>query len=260
MENKAKILFIDIETKPILAWVWGLFDQNIALNQIKEDWCIISFAAKWENSKEVIQYDIRKGLTDENEKNMLQKAWKLLDEADIVIGQNSDSFDIKKLNEKFLKYNLGKPSPYKTEDTLKMSRTSFSPTSHKLEYRSKNLNKKYKKLEHSKYPGFSLWIACIDGDKKAWEEMATYNKFDVLATEEYYKILRPWGTKHNINVFHDNLLNKCNCGEIKLQKRGFAYTTTKKLQKYQCTSCGAWTQGTKNLFSKEKNAALKGNK
>ncbi len=30
-----KILVLDIETAPIVAHVWGLFDQNIGLNQIK---------------------------------------------------------------------------------------------------------------------------------------------------------------------------------------------------------------------------------
>jgi hypothetical protein len=263
-----KILFIDIETKPILAWVWGLFDQNIALNQIEEDWCIISVAAKWMDEKEVMQWDLRKGITVPNEKKMLKEIWKLLDEADIVIGQNSKSFDVKKLNEQFLKYGMSPPSPYRQEDTLTMSKKNFFPTSHKLEYRSKNLNKKYKKLEHSKYPGFSLWKACISGDQNAWEEMATYNKFDVLSTEEYYKILRPWSSTIDINVFHDELTNYCGCGPENLNKRGtatkeiknkFGYTNTGVFRRYQCKLCGKWAQGKTNLLSKEKRAALKGN-
>jgi len=257
MENKPKVLFLDIETKPILAWVWGLFDQNIALNQIEEDWCIISVAAKWLDQKEVMQWDLRKGITPKNEKAMLKNIWKLLDEADIVVGKNSKSFDIKKLNEQFLKYGLGQPSPFRQEDTLSMSKKHFSPTSHKLEYRSKSLNKQYKKLEHSKYPGFSLWTACIKGDQKAWEEMATYNKFDVLSTKEYYKILQPWSSTINFNVYNDQLVNKCNCGSPRLQKRGFGYTNNSKVQRFQCTSCGSWMQSKINLLAKDKRKAIK---
>ncbi len=36
------------------------------------------------------------------------------------------------------------------------------------------LNKKYKKLKHDKYPGFELWKAILDGDKQAWIEMKKY--------------------------------------------------------------------------------------
>lgn len=255
--NGPKILYVDIETKPILAWVWGLFDQNIGLEQIEEDWAIISFAAKWADSKDVIQHDLRKGINDKNEKSMLKIIWELLDQADIVIGQNSKKFDTKKLNEQFLKYGLGKPSPFRELDTLVMSRKYFAPTSHKLEYRSKQLNEKYKKQSHSKYPGFSLWTACIRGDQTAWKEMATYNIFDVLATEEYYNILRPWDSSIDFNAYSENTGIKCNCGDNNFRKRGFSTTNTGKFQIYQCGSCRTYRTSKINLLSKEKRLSLK---
>ncbi len=33
-----KVLYVDIETKPLKAWVWGTFDQNIPLEMLIEDW------------------------------------------------------------------------------------------------------------------------------------------------------------------------------------------------------------------------------
>ena len=258
-KNKGpKVLFIDIETKPILAWVWGIFDQNIGLDMIEQDWSIISVAAKWADSNEVFQYDVRKGINDKNEKAMLKQVHALLNDADIVVGQNSKKFDVKKLNERFLKFGMTPPSPYRQMDTLVMSKKYFAPTSHKLEFRSKHLNTKYKKMSHSKYPGFSLWKACIHNDQKAWDEMALYNKFDVLSTEEYYNILAPWDNSINFNVYSDgDLTNKCNCGIPRLQKRGYGYTNNGKFQKLQCTACGSWTQSKINLLSKDKKAALK---
>lgn len=254
-----KILFVDIETKPILAWVWGLFDQNVSLNQIKEDWCIISWAAKWFDSDKVFQADLRKGINNKNEKQMLKDIWSLLDEADIVVGQNSKSFDVKKLNEQFLKYDMGKPSPYKQEDTLVMSKRNFSPTSQKLEYRSKSLNKKYKKMDHSKFPGFELWKECISGNQVAWKEMATYNIFDVLSTEEYYNILKPWGSSINHDVYREDFKNICSCGSYNLIKRGFTYSNSGKFQIYQCTSCKSYTSSKTNLLNKDKKASLRKN-
>lgn len=47
-----KVLLSDIETAPILASVWRIWDQNIGLNQIKADWHLLSFAAKWLGSAE----------------------------------------------------------------------------------------------------------------------------------------------------------------------------------------------------------------
>lgn len=251
-----RILCLDIETSPILAYVWGTFDQNIGLDMIKDDWRIISFAAKWLDTNEVIQYDLRKGLTDVNEKAMLAQIWVLMDTADIIMGQNSKKFDVKKINERFLKHGFGPPSPFRQLDTLVISKKHFAPTSHKLEFRSKALNKKYKKMSHSKFPGFSLWKECLSNNQAAWKEMALYNRFDVLATEEYFNYIKKWDTSINYNVYSDTLVNKCSCGSSKLQKRGFNYTNGARLQRYVCTSCGAWSQGKANLLTKDKRKSL----
>ena len=52
-------LTCDIETLPIGANVWGLFDQNVGLNQINEDWAMLSFAAKYYDKREVHYADTR---------------------------------------------------------------------------------------------------------------------------------------------------------------------------------------------------------
>ena len=36
--KKPRILFFDIETAPMLGYMWSLWDQNLGLNQIKQDW------------------------------------------------------------------------------------------------------------------------------------------------------------------------------------------------------------------------------
>ncbi len=49
-----KILLLDIETSPNLAYVWGLFKQNVAINQIKESGSVLCWAAKWYGSRDVM--------------------------------------------------------------------------------------------------------------------------------------------------------------------------------------------------------------
>lgn len=183
-----KVLILDIETAPMLSYVWGLFDQNIPLNMIRRDWFILSWTAKWLHEDKVMYKDQRgkKGKSLENDKTLLTPLHKLMDEADIIIGQNSNAFDLKKLNSKFLEHNMGVPSPFKKIDTYLLAKRHFSLTSNKLEYMSKKFNKTYKKQDHEEFSGFKLWDECLKGNLKAWKSMEKYNNFDVLATEELF--------------------------------------------------------------------------
>ena len=94
----AKILFFDIETAPNMSYVWGQWQQDV-IDHVQE-WYILCFSYKWEGEKKthvvsLNDFDLySKDL--ENDLNVVQKLWELLDEADIVIGHNSDAFDIKK--------------------------------------------------------------------------------------------------------------------------------------------------------------------
>jgi hypothetical protein len=183
-----KVLILDIETAPMISYVWGLFDQNIPLNMIQRDWFVLSWTAKWLHEDKVMYKDQRgkKGKSLENDKSLLVPLFKLMDEADIILGQNSNAFDIKKINSKFLEHGLGVPSAYKKIDTYVLAKRHFSLTSNKLEYMSKKFNVKYKKQEHEEFSGFKLWDECMKGNLKAWKCMQRYNNFDVLATEELF--------------------------------------------------------------------------
>ena len=100
LESKPpKMLIFDIETAPIMAYTYGLWNQNISTGYILKVWYVLSFAAKWAGEKEVFYFDVR--YDGDNDKKVCQEAWNMLDEADILIGHNSDKFDIKKLNTRF---------------------------------------------------------------------------------------------------------------------------------------------------------------
>lgn len=256
MKSKSlKILIFDIETSPLITYTWGLFDQNIALNQIKEDWHVLSYAAKWLDDKpnKIMYKDQRGKKVLSDDKELLKGIWKLLDEASVVITQNGISFDSKKLNARFILNGLGKPSPYRHIDTLRIARKNFAFTSNKLEYMTNKLCTKYKKLtDERKFSGFSLWKECLKDNIKAWREMERYNKYDVLSLEELYHKLQPWDTTIAFSNFTDNEELVCNCGSTKLQKRGFDVTSTGKYQRYQCQDCGKWHRDKTNLLTKEK--------
>lgn len=255
-----KVLLFDIETSPILGYVWDLWEQNVALNMIHNDWHILSWSAKWlgDPVSKIMYQDQRNVKNIEDDKILLKGIWKLLNEADIVITQNGRRFDVKKLNARFIINGFQPPSSFKHIDTLVLAKRHFAFTSNKLEYLTNTLCVKNKKSTHKKFSGFNLWKQCLAGNLDAWKEMERYNKKDVTSLEELYNKLIPWSDNSpNFNLYHDELCNICKCGAKKFKKRGFAFTTTGKFQRLQCLECGAWTRDSVNLFSKEKRSALK---
>jgi len=238
--NKPKILVYDIETAPIIGYVWSIWEQNISLNQIKSDWHLLSWAAKWygEPASKTMYMDQRNAKNIEDDSSILKGIWKLLDEADIVITQNGKKFDQKKLNARFVLNGMTPPSEYKHIDTRQIASRNFGFTSNKLEYMTEKLNTKYKKGKHKVFPGFELWKECLAGNLKAWNELKKYNIYDVLSLEELYSKLQPWDTTVNFNVYtgHDM---QCNCGSHNLVKNGYTLLTTGKYTRYKCKDCGS---------------------
>ncbi len=256
--NKPKVLVLDIETAPIVGYAWQLWDVNIGLNQIKADWYILSFAAKWLGQPDIIQVDQRSKRPMHNDKTLVKKLVDLLDRADIIVTKNGRMFDIKKLYARAVIHGIKPPSPFKHEDVGVMVKRHFGFTSNSLEYLTDKLNTKYKKLKHKKFPGFELWEQCLARNPQAWEEMAKYNIHDVLSLEELYYIIRPWANGVNANLYNDKVTNVCNaCGSSNYRKDGFTFTTSGKYQMYECGDCGAHTRGKVNLFDKPKLKSLR---
>lgn len=190
-----RVLVFDIETRSITAKTFGLFDQNIGLNQVIDDGGILCFAAKFLGEKEIFYFDVKGN--KKKEKQILKKIWKLLDDCDMALGQNSNRFDLKVLGALFVVYELGLPSSFKKLDTLVMSKRIGKFMSHKLEYMSKKLCKVRKSI-HNKYPGFTLWDECEKGNATAWKAMKSYNITDILATEELFLRLAPYDRSENV--------------------------------------------------------------
>lgn len=250
-----KILFLDIETAPILAYVWNLWDQDVGLNQIKSDWFILAWAAKWlgDPASKIIYRDQSRAKNIEDDSQILREMWKLLDEADIIVTQNGKAFDEKKLNARFILNGMKPPSSFKHIDTAQIAKKKFAFTSNRLEYMTDKLCTKYKKQKHLKFSGFELWKECLAGNKKAWKEMEKYNKYDVLSLEELYKKLIPWDNSINFSIYYEDSLDRiCSCGSKRFKKNGIKYTSVGKYQRYKCLDCGSEISGRSNLLSKEK--------
>lgn len=243
--NKPKVLLLDIETSPILAYCWSIWEQNIPLNQIKQDWHVLAWSAKWLGEKKMFYMDQRNAKNIEDDTKILKGVWELMDAADVLITQNGKRFDVKKLNARFVLNGMKPPSSFRHIDTHQLAKKHFGFTSNKLEYMSDKLCKKYKKQKHSKFGGFELWKGCISGNRAAWKEMETYNKYDVLSLEELYTKLAPWDTSVTLASFDGSDASKCDCGG-NLLRWGYRYSNRGKYQRFKCENCGAERRGTAN--------------
>lgn len=240
-----KIVTLDIETSPLEAYTWGLWDVNVGLDQIKTEWSILSFAAKWANDSKIIYRDAGgRGVAKvRDDKHLLQSIWTILDEADIVVAQNGKRFDMRKINARLILHGFQPYSPVRVIDTLEAAKKHFEFTSNKLEWTAKYLTDE-KKEKHKQFPGFELWAECLKDNPKAWAEMKKYNIQDINATWKYYLKLRPWIKNHpNMGIYADGDVPLCpKCSSDKLQRRGVAVSQNTRYTRYQCTNCGGWSR------------------
>lgn len=250
-----KIITLDIETSPIIAYTWGLWKQNIGLDQIIRDWSVLSYSAKTLGDPDVRYMDVSAQADYYDDRAIMLALWHELDEADIVITQNGIRFDHRKINARFIALGMQPPSPYKCIDTKVEAQKVAMFTSNKLEWLAKAITDE-RKSAHSKFPGFKLWLECLKGNKEAWAEMRHYNPQDTVATEEVYLKLRPFIVGHpNVAVYNDDATKACpNCGSTDVRNKGWRYTQTGKYPRYHCNSCGAWSRGgyTENTIAKRK--------
>jgi len=248
----AKVLIIDIETAPKIAYVWKFWQENISAKQVKQHGHIMSFAAKWLGDGEIIYQENRK----EDDRLIVSRLCELLDQADFAVAHNGEKFDFKQIRARAVVHGLKPPSPFKIIDTYKIAKKEFGFPSNSLEYLTGVLGCKVKKDGHAKFPGFELWLECLRGNDAAWAEMKDYNIKDVIALEELYLKLRPWYTAHpSLAVFSEETEKPVcpKCGKTHMQYRGYAYTNTGKYHRLQCQDCGGWSRTRYTLLPKNEN-------
>lgn len=243
-----KLLFLDIETSPNTALVWGFYQQNVGMNMVLATGKTLCWSAKFLGEEKTHQAS----LYTHSRFEMLSILQSLLDEADAVVHYNGTKFDIPIINKEFLEFKLNPPSPYRQIDLLKTVRSQFRFQINKLDFVCRQLGLGTKVDNR----GIQLWIDCMNNTSpEAWKEMLTYNAQDVILTESLYYRLRPWIRQHpNVAVVAQKEHSCPHCASLALQRRGFYFTNSGKYQRYRCNECGTWsrtraTEGVKGILA-----------
>jgi len=242
-EQRAKILYYDIETSPNLGAVWETFQKYPGNTTIwvDEPWHMLCFAYKWDGEREthvVALPDFPLYEEDsENDLELVKRLHELVSQADIVVAHNGDRFDWRAINARFVFHGLTPPPPILMVDTLKVARRYFKFSSNRLEDLALLFG-----FGH-KHPGHDalLWQGCMRGDPKAWTTMKSYNKQDVRLLEKLYKRLRPW-VKGHPRVTPWEFGAVCPKCAGKLQRRGYQRSKTMVYRRFQCQKCGGWSR------------------
>lgn len=226
---------IDIETKPALAYTFGIRDQHISHKQLVPGQFggVICVGVCWLGEKRVTVYsDWRDG-----HREMLEKVHALLSEADAVMGFNHVSFDLPRLQGEFLMAGMAPPPPPTNIDLYKTTRR-MGFISNKLDFVAPLLGIGGK----VKHEGLEMWIAVMNNDPKAQAKMARYCAQDVRLLGDLYAKVKPYIVlhPHMARTKHDQC-GACQSG--RLQARGFQRTKASIYQRYQCQGCGAWSKG-----------------
>jgi len=228
-----KILYFDLENTPILGRAWGTYNTDLlSIEKYSE---LLSVAYKLDDGPTKVV-----SRREYTERQLTKLLWGLFNDADVIVGQNGDKFDIKVANKFFIKYRMKPPAPYKTVDTLKLAKKHFRFDSNKLDYLAHFLFGE--KKHHTNY---GLWDACMRGETKALVEMEEYNKQDVDLLYKLYQHRKAGHTGHPSSNVYLGTTHQCPVCGGNTQRRGFMVTRTGKYQRYQCTTCAAWSKGSK---------------
>lgn len=243
-EQEPVITAFDIETAPNTAHVWGLFKQNIGLNQVMETGRVMCFAHQQVRivkgkAKAVGKCQFESEL--EGHEEMIFKAWQLLDAADFVVHYNGARFDVPTLNREFLKYGLNPPSPYVQIDLLRTARKEFKFMSNKLDHLLRFLGIGGK----VRHVGHEMWVQCMAGDPAMWKLMERYNRGDVTKLIKLYNKMIPWIKNHpSVALYRDyNEKPTCKCGSTNLEYKGIGGSSSLPYRRYRCRDCGSPVQG-----------------
>lgn len=241
MVSDLKIVALDIETMPALVYTYNLFKPMISHKQIVEPSRITCFSYQVLGSKSV------KFVSEYHDgpKELMDELWRVLDEADVILGYNSKGFDVPWITGELMAEGYKQPSPVKHIDLYQVMRKHTRFLSRKLDYVSERL------LDDKKVDvnTMELAIRCASSDpevaRKAWNEMRKYSKKDVALLFPLYERVKSY-IKMPHPVSSDP--SSChNCGSTDIRPRGFTYTALSKYRRYRCEDCGKWFRGTTRI-------------
>lgn len=178
------------------------------------------------------------------EKRLLKDVYTRLLDCDVWLTHFGTWFDINFVNSRLIYHKLPIiPPKFNHIDTWKIAKNRLKLRNNRLITISEFLGTEDEK--NAIKP--EQWIRAMGGHRPSMNYIVEHCRRDVLVLEEVYERIKPLVIDHPNKGLIDGRGGCSTCGEMKLQKRGYHVTRTRKYQRFQCTGCGAWSTGTKPL-------------
>jgi hypothetical protein len=233
--RKPKILSFDLEVSPALGWFYPPTYETNILKLVDRQY-LMSFAWQWLGDKRIKSLCMPD--VDDHygqDMNLVAELHKVMSEADILLGQNSDNFDVKMANYFFIKNDLEPIPPSKCIDTKKIAKRYFRFVNNKLD----NLGEELGVGGKTKITQGDIWHDCfVLNDLKAWKLMKKYNENDVRITTEIYLKMRGFMRSHPNLARLTGEFDSCPfCGGFNYRVRAYRTTNIGRYHQYSCNDC-----------------------
>ena len=201
-----------------------------ARNITHHQYCI---CASWSWDHEVSVYNV-KCKKPWDDKNIVIKLSKLINEADVITAHNGDNFDMKHINTLLIKHELPPIPERKTLDTLKIARKYFAFAGNSLSdlLRFFNIGDKEEKPD---------WYEATMGKKEAMDQVIKYCNVDVLQQKKILEKFKPFIKNYPTIRHHKQRPENCDaCGSKRIWVKDKCQwrSGNKFVTIYACAECG----------------------
>lgn len=233
--RKPRIVSFDLEVAPALGYFYPPTWETGIL-KVKERQRLMSFAWQIVGQKKIHAQNLSDTDTYKvdkfNDKLLVTKLHEVMSSADILLGQNSDQFDVKMANYFFIMNDLDPIPPTKFIDTKKIAKRYFRFNNNTLDNLGEELGFGGKTAITYK----DLWVkAYLEGDKKSWKLMDTYCKNDVDKTTKIYLKMRPFMRSHPSISRITGEFDSCpTCGSYDYRLKSYRTNNTSRYHQYFC--------------------------
>lgn len=189
IDSENNVMIYDIETSRVSAQIWGTGQQYINHKTLTSHTRIISIAWKWLGKDKVhwLKWD-----SNQCDKQLMQEFLLEYNKADMVIGQNNNSFDNKLVATRAAYHRLFINKYIKSFDIYRQAKSVFRLPSYSMAYMAEYFGLTLKQS----HEGIHMWEMIENGTKKQQKEylkkMIDYNVGDIITTEELYLTLLPY--------------------------------------------------------------------
>lgn len=251
-KRKPRIISFDLEVSPALGYFYPPTWETGILKTVHRQ-KLLNFAYQVLGEKKITAHNLSqmKGYKKDpqNDKELVKKLHEVLSTADILLGQNSDNFDVKMANYFFAMNDLEPIPPTKYLDTKKIAKRYFRFLNNTLDNLGEELGFGGKTKETYK----DLWYdAFVEMDPKAWKKLDKYCKNDVEITTKVYMKLRPYMRSHPSLSRITGDYDACpRCGSFDYRVKAYRTTDTSRYHQYQCNTCRGFFTDRKAIKEKE---------